>query len=113
MRPKAGTAPNVDIGRRIFAKNDVTIAPPEHDSDRAVRLVKEKREALWEDIRNITLFFVVLIALLVLAVLCCNLIFFDKSASPETQKWAQTALTALVSGGAAFLFGQRSRPGKK
>jgi hypothetical protein len=103
--------PEVDVNQ-IFEKSDVTIAPPERDDERAVRLVKEKRGALWEDIRNITLFFVVLIALLVLAVLCANLIFFDKGATPETQKWAQTALTALVSGGAAFLFG-RSLPSKK
>jgi hypothetical protein len=103
--------PEVDVNH-IFEKSDVTIAPPEHDDERAVRLVKEKREALLEDIRNITLLFVVLIALLVLAVLCANLTLFDKSATLETQKWAQTALTALVSGGAAFLFG-RSLPSKK
>jgi hypothetical protein len=96
----------------IFARSAVTIEPPEHDDERAVRLIKEKREAFLDDLRNITLFFVVLIGLLLLAILCVELIFFDKTATPETQKWAQTALTALVSGGAAFLFG-RSLTGKK
>jgi hypothetical protein len=93
-------------------RSAVTVEPPEHDDERAVRLIKEKREARLEDIRSMTLFFVVLIALLVLGVLCGNLVFFDKTASPDSQKWAQTALTALVSGGAAFLFG-RSLAGKK
>ncbi len=96
----------------IFARSAVTVEPPEHDDERAARLIKEKREARLEDIRSMTLFFVVLIALLALGVLCGNLVFFDKTASLETQKWAQTALTALVSGGAAFLFG-RSLTGKK
>jgi hypothetical protein len=89
----------------IFARSAVTVEPPEHDDERAVRLIKEKREAFLDDLRNITLFFVVLIGLLLLAILCVELIFFDKTTTPETQKWAQTALTALVSGGAAFLFG--------
>jgi hypothetical protein len=103
--------PEVDVNS-IFAKSAVTLEPSEHDDEREVRLIKEKRQALFEDVRNITLFFVVLIALLVVAVLCGKLIFFDKTATPETQKWAETALTALISGGAAFLFG-RSLPGKK
>ena len=103
--------PDIDVNS-IFAKSAVTVEPPEHDDERTVRLIKEKREALLDDIRSMTLFFVILIALLVLGVLCGNLVFFDKTASPETQKWAQTALTAIVSGGVAFIFG-RSLTGKK
>jgi hypothetical protein len=48
-----------------------------------------------------------------LAILCGHLVFFDKTASAETQKWAQTALTALVSGGVAFLFGRSTASGGK
>lgn len=102
---------DIDVNS-IFAKSAVTVEPPEHEDERAARLIKEKREARLEDIRSMTLFFVVLIALLALGGLCGHLIFFDKAASPENQKWAQTALTALVSGGAAFLFG-RSLSSKK
>jgi hypothetical protein len=79
---------------------------------KGVRLIKEKRGALFEDIRNLTLLFIVLICLLVLGGLCVKLVFFDKDATAETQKWAETALTALASGGAAFLFG-RALPSKK
>jgi hypothetical protein len=61
--------PELDVNS-IFAKSAVTIAPPEHDDERAVRLVKEKREAFLDDLRNITLFFVVLLALLILGILC-------------------------------------------
>jgi hypothetical protein len=35
------------------------------------------------------LFFVVLVAVIALAILCGHLVFFNKTATPETQKWAQ------------------------
>ena len=103
MRGDRDDAPKLDLGS-ILATSDLTIAPSERDDERAARIAS--------DIRSMVLFFVVLIALIALASLCGHLIFFDKTASPETQKWAQTALTALVSGGAAFLFG-RSIASKK
>jgi hypothetical protein len=36
------------------------------------------------------------------------LVFFDKDATAETQKWSETVLTALASGGAAFLLSEHS-----
>jgi hypothetical protein len=105
MRGERDDAPRLDLGS-VFAASDVTIAPSERDDERAARIVKESRAALWADIRSMILFFVVLVAVIALAVLCGHLVFFDKTAAPETQKWAQTALTALVSGGVAFLFGR-------
>ncbi len=95
----------VDLAN-IIAASDVTIAPTERDDERALRLANEKRAKLLEDIRSMVLFVVVLGALLTLTILCGHVIFFDRSATAETQKWAQTALTALVSGGVAFLFGR-------
>jgi len=103
--------PEVDVDR-IFERSAVTLAPSERDDERNVRLIKEKRGALFEDIRNISLFFIIVICLLVLGGLCVKLVFFDKDATAETQKWAETVLTALASGGAAFLFG-RALPSKK
>jgi len=111
MRGDRDDAPKLDLGS-ILATSDLTIAPSERDDERAARIASEKRATLLADIRSMVLFFVVLIALIALASLCGHLIFFDKTASPETQKWAQTALTALVSEGAAFLFG-RSIASKK
>ena len=97
--------PKVDLGT-ILAASYVTIEPSERDDERAARIAAEKRVKLFADIRGMVLFFVVLVALIALAVLCGHLIFFDQTATQETQKWAETALTALVSGGAAFLFGR-------
>lgn len=112
MRGDRDDAQRVDLGS-ILAASDVTIAPSERDDERAARIAKENRAALWGDIRSMILFFVVLIAVIALALLCGHLVFFDKTAAPETQKWAQTALTALVSGGVAFLFGRSTASGSK
>ena len=97
--------PRLDIGD-ILPASDVTIEPSERDDERAARLVNEKRAKLFEDCKSMILFVVVLIALVAIGVLCAHMIFFDKSATPETQKWAETALTALVSGGLSFLVGK-------
>ncbi len=105
-------APKLDLGS-ILAASDVTIEPSERDDERAARLANERRTALWADIRSMVLFFVVLVAVIALAILCGHLVFFDKTATPETQKWAQWALTALVSGGVAFLFGRSTVPASK
>lgn len=36
----------------------------------------------------------------------CGRMALDAQADAETRKWAQTLLTAVVSGGLAFLFGR-------
>jgi hypothetical protein len=110
MRADRDDASKLDLGS-ILAASDVTIEPSERDDERAARLANEKRAALWADIRSMVLFFVVLVAVIALAIVCGHLVFFDKTASAETQKWAQTALTALVSGGVAFLFGRSTASG--
>lgn len=92
--------------RAILAVSDVTLEPSERDDERANRLAAEKRGKLHEDIKGMVIFFVVLIILAAIAGLCAYTIFFDKAAAPDAQKWAQTALTALLSGGVSFLFGR-------
>jgi hypothetical protein len=97
--------PHLDLVN-IFGNNDVTIKPKEHDEETKVRLAAETRAGLLADIRNMILFFVVLGVVLTIGFLCAEFIFFNKAASPETQKWAQTVLTALISGGSSFLVGK-------
>jgi hypothetical protein len=112
MRGDRDDAPKVDLGS-ILAASDVTIAPSERDDERAARIANENRATLLADIRGMILFGVVLAAVIVLAILCGHLVFFDKTATPDTQKFAQWALTALVSGGVAFLFGRSTASGSK
>jgi hypothetical protein len=92
--------------RDVLATSDVTIAPSEREDERAVRLAGEKRAKLLEDIKGTVIFFVVLVVILVIAGFCVHTIFFSKTTNPDTQMWARTALTALLSGGVSFLFGR-------
>jgi len=54
MRADRDDAPKLDLGS-ILAASDVTIEPSERDDERAARLAKEKRAALWADIRSMVL----------------------------------------------------------
>jgi hypothetical protein len=52
------------------------------------------------------LFCVVLVSIILAGGFCAYTIFINTTATPELQKWAQTALTALLSGGFSFLVGR-------
>jgi hypothetical protein len=54
MRADRDDVPKLDLGS-ILAASDVTIEPSERDDERAARLAKEKRAALWADIRSMVL----------------------------------------------------------
>ena len=54
MRADRDDASKLDLGS-ILAASDVTIEPSERDDERAARLAKEKRAALWADIRSMVL----------------------------------------------------------
>lgn len=102
---RAISVDEIDL-RAILAANDLTLEPSEREDERTNRLAAEKRAKLLGDIKEMVVFVVVLIVVVVIAGLCAYMIFFDKAATPDAQKWAQTALTALLSGGVSFLFGR-------
>lgn len=83
------------------------LKPDEHDDERQARLRAEGRAALLDDIKGFVLFIVLLGVLLGVGSLCLHLIFFRGDSSPETQRWAQTILAALVSGSVSFLVGRK------
>ncbi|HEY3919437.1 MAG TPA: hypothetical protein VGL83_16735 [Stellaceae bacterium] len=103
---------NVDLAT-ILAESDLTIEPSEHDDEREVRLHGEKRAKLIDDIKGLVLFFVVLLSLLAVGALCAYVVFFDKVASAELQKFSQTGLTVILSGGVSFLLGKSVRAPSK
>ncbi len=85
---------------------DVSISPAESPEEQAVRLRAEARAALLQHIKEMVTFSAVFLLLTGVTAVCIYSILFDKMASAETQKWAQTALTVLVSGSVSFLFGR-------
>ncbi len=95
----------LDINK-ILGRGELRVTPEEHPDDRSVRLKAEARATLIEHCKSVVLFVVVLVVVLALGGLCVYVVFFDKTATPDAQRWAQTSLTALASGSISFLFGR-------
>lgn len=90
---------------QLVKKGTVELGPDETAEERAARLRREERRDRVEHFKGVTLFVVAVGGIVVLGV-ACGWVALDAQADSETRKWAQTLLTAIVSGGLAFLFGR-------
>lgn len=88
---------------QLVRRGTVELGPDEHPDERAARLRREERR----DQREHALFYAALGGVSVLAVLCAWLVVFAGGVDLEQRRWAQTALTILVSGSVGFLTGRR------
>lgn len=88
-------------------RGQVSVKPEEHDQDRAARIRREDRAALIDDCKGIVVFACLLLAIGGIAALSVFKGFFDPSATPDTQRWAQQVLTAVVSGSISFVVGRK------
>jgi uncharacterized protein (DUF58 family) len=83
------------------------LKPDEHDDDRKSRIKAADRSAFLEEVKTLILFITLLISVMSLAGLLSYIVFIKESVTPETQRWAQTTLSALVSGAFSFLLGRK------
>jgi hypothetical protein len=90
---------------QLVKKGTVELGPEEHPEDRASRLRREERRDKAEHFKSLTLFALAVVGIVAVGALCGN-VAFDGRSDPETRKWAQTMLTALLSGVISFLFGR-------
>jgi|SRR5450759_5852104 hypothetical protein len=90
----------------MFARASVQVVPTETNDERAARLQRERTEATYEIVKGYVVFFLVVIALIVVGAVCIYEGFFDATASADTKRWAQTALSALFAGSVSFVLGQ-------
>jgi hypothetical protein len=97
---------------------EFSLKPEEHPDNRAARLKLEFEEqaakrrlegrtALIEDYKGVAVFVVILVSILALGILCAYEGIFDPNASTDTKRWAQTVLSAVVSGGLSFVVGRK------
>lgn len=78
----------------------------EEADERAVRLGSTRRARWLADIKAAMLFVVVLAGIVAIALVCARIVFLDPNAPAEARRWAETVLTALVSGGLSYLVGR-------
>ena len=90
---------------QLLKKGTVELGPTETDDERSARLRREERRDKVDHFKSVTLFIVAIGGIVALGTVC-GWVALDAQADAETRKWAQTLLTAIVSGGLAFLFGR-------
>jgi hypothetical protein len=94
----------IDIAASL--KGQVTVTPEEHPDERAARLRNAGRRSVIEDWKGVAVFVVLLVSIISIGILAAYEGFFA-GASPEAQKWGQTVLTALATGGISFFVGRK------
>jgi hypothetical protein len=88
-------------------RGQVTLIPDEHSDDRAARLRTEARRDLIRDCTDLIVFIVLMVAIVTVGVIGAYEGFWDTSASPETKRWSQTVLSAVMTGGISFVAGRK------
>lgn len=84
----------------------VSIDPVESSEELAARIRSEERHDRLDIVKGYVVFFIILAALIAVGSLCAYAAVFDSTATPDTKRWAQTALSALFSGSISFFVGQ-------
>jgi hypothetical protein len=85
----------------------VSVKPEEHPDERSARLRTEARQALIEDCKGVAVFVVLLLAVIAVGAIAAYEGLWDAGASPDTRRWSQTVLSALVTGGISFVVGRK------
>jgi len=88
-------------------KGQVSVKPEEHPEDRTARLRTEQRGALIEDCKGIAVFAALLVGIVAIGILSAYEGFFDAMAPPDTKRWSQTILSALMTGAVSFVVGRK------
>jgi len=108
----------LSLGPRLGGQVKFSLEPEEHPDNRAARITLESEEqaakrrlesraALIEDYKGVAVFVVILVSVVALGILCAYEGIFDPNASTDTKRWAQTVLSAVVSGGLSFVVGRK------
>lgn len=95
----------IDVSGQL--KGQVSVKPEEHPEERIVRLRAEQRGALIEDCKGVVTFAVLLTAIVAIGCLCAYEALLDASASPDTKRWSQTVLSALLASAVSFVVGRK------
>jgi hypothetical protein len=91
----------------VVPRGDVTLGREEHPDERTVRLRQEIRAAIIDHCKDVAIFAALYIFLIVMVVVCLYFILFAKAVPPETQRWSQSLLAAILSGTVSFMVGRK------
>ncbi len=84
----------------------ITIGSPETPEERQHRLDRDREKQRYELFKSYVVFIGLFSTLTAVAAVCLYAAVFDQAASPDTKRWAQTVLSAILAGAISFVVGQ-------
>ncbi len=102
----------IDINEMLSRRATIAIDPEETPEQHTARIRRESREATFDLVKGYVLFFVIVIAIILIGILCAYESVFDASATADTKRVAWTILSALFTGSVSFVLGQKSAKAK-
>jgi hypothetical protein len=91
----------------VVPRADVTLTREEHPDERAARLKQENRAAIIDNCKDVAIFAALYLFLIGIVALCLYFILFATAVPPETQRWSQSLLAAILSGTVSFMVGRK------
>jgi hypothetical protein len=91
----------------IVPRADVTLTREEHPEERAARLKQEHWAVMIANGKDIAIFTALYLFLIAMVAICIYFILFAKAVPPETQRWLQSLLAAILSGTVSFFVGPK------
>ena len=92
----------------VVRRGDIAIELVEDDpEDKAARRQIESRAAIADLSKDVATFAALYVFLIIMVLISLYLLLIAQSVPPETQRWSQSMLTAILSGGVSFLVGRK------
>jgi len=78
-----------------------------HPNEMAARLRQESGAALIDHCKDVAIFVALYFFLIIMVLICIYFLIIAPSVPPETQRWSQSMLPAILSGSVSFLVGRK------
>ena len=91
----------------VVPRADVTLTREEHPEERAARLKQENWAVIIANGKDIAIFAALYLFLIGMVAICIYFILFASAVPPETQRWSQSLLAAILSGTVSFIVGRK------
>ena len=91
----------------VVPRGELMLTREEHPEERTARLRNEVRAAIIKDCQDVAVFAALYLFLIGMVGICVYFILFAAAVPPETQRWSQSLLAAILRARWRFWSGKR------
>lgn len=92
---------------RVVPRGELTLGREELPEEVTARLKEENRAAIIGHCKDVAIFAALYLFLIAVVIVCFYLNLWASNVTPETLRWSQALLTAVLSGTVSFLVGRK------